>query len=85
MKDVIGKNIDWGFGSGDIWGTSMVVVGSLAGFLLLGIVIKFVPQLISMVKQSILHKQYYGHYLTIDNFRQMRIADEIRRRHFENK
>lgn len=68
MKDVIGKNIDWGFGSGDIWSTSMLIVGSLAGFLLLGIVVNFSHTLFRLIKNAIEFKKVTGRGLTAGEY-----------------
>lgn len=52
MGNVLG-NVDWSFGTGDIWSTSMIVVGSLSGFLILGLAVKFAPDLFVLIRDAI--------------------------------
>lgn len=42
-----------GFSPNDIWTNTMLIVSSMAGFLLLGIVIRFAPRIFRLVKESI--------------------------------
>lgn len=45
--------VDWGFGSSDVWQTSMMIVGSVSGFLLLGIVVKFAPKIFGVIRSAV--------------------------------
>lgn len=40
---------NWGFTGADIWSNGMLIVGSLATFVLLGIVVKFAPRIIKVI------------------------------------
>lgn len=40
---------DWGFGGSDIWSNAMMIVASLATFVILGIVVKFAPKVIAVI------------------------------------
>lgn len=42
----------WGFGPGDVFKNSMWLVGSVAGFVLFGIVIMYAPHLIRIIKEA---------------------------------
>lgn len=45
--------VDWGFDAADIFSNGMFLVGSVAAFVLLGIAIKFVPTLISIIRSAV--------------------------------
>ncbi|MMZ56016.1 Exoglucanase B precursor [compost metagenome] len=49
----------WGIGGSDIWKNIVLLVGSLAGFLILGIVIKLVPRVVRLIYHSIKRQQSY--------------------------
>lgn len=53
-NNVISGNTDWGFTSADIWSNGMAIVGSVAGFLILGIVIKFAPRIFTVIRSAII-------------------------------
>ena len=48
-----GLTFDWGFTAGDIFSNGMTIVGALAGFVLLGIAIKFAPALIGLIRKAV--------------------------------
>lgn len=48
-----GITVDWGFSPSDIFTNGMGLVATLAGFVLLGIAIKYVPVLIKVVKDAV--------------------------------
>lgn len=43
-------SIDWGFSASDLWTNGMFIVKSLATFIVLGIVIRFAPRIIGLVR-----------------------------------
>lgn len=45
--------VNWGFQAQDIWSNGMTIVGSLATFIVLGIVVAFAPRIISLIKGAI--------------------------------
>lgn len=47
---------DWGFDVADIWTSGMGIVGSLAPFILLGIVVAFAPKIIGLIKGAVQSK-----------------------------
>lgn len=49
IDPIITGTPDWGFTGGDIWGQAMLIVASLATFVVLGIVIKFAPRVFSVI------------------------------------
>lgn len=51
-----GLTTNWGFSVADIWTSGMGIVGSLAPFILLGIVTLFAPNIIWLVRMAILSK-----------------------------
>ena len=44
---------DWGLTGGDIWTQGMAIVGSLAGFVLLGITVRFAPKIFSVIRAAV--------------------------------
>jgi len=46
-------DIDWGFDAGDIFSNGMFLVGTVAGFVLLGLAIRYVPRLISIIVSAV--------------------------------
>lgn len=44
---------DWGFGASDIWSSALLVVGSVSGFLVLRIVIKFAPTIFTLLFKAL--------------------------------
>lgn len=48
-----GVTVDWGFSATDVFSNGMGLVLTLAGFVLLGIAIKYVPALIKMIKDAV--------------------------------
>lgn len=48
-----GITINWGFTAGDIFSNGMVLVGSLAIFVLLGIAMAYAPQLINLIREAV--------------------------------
>ena len=51
-----GLTFDWGFQAVDIFTNGMIIVGSLAAFILLGLAIRFVPELIYIIRDSVIYK-----------------------------
>lgn len=47
-----GVTTSWGFTAGDVWGSVMSVVGSVAPFLLLGIAVAFAPKAFALIKKA---------------------------------
>lgn len=45
--------VDWGFDASDIFTNGVALFGFLAGFVLLGLAIKFAPKLVEMVKGAV--------------------------------
>lgn len=52
-----GLTFNWGFSAGDIFKNSMVLIGGLAAFVLLGLAIKFVPELINVLHDVVVYKK----------------------------
>lgn len=61
-----GSVTDWGFDISDIWSSSMGIFGTLAVFIVLGIVIGFAPQLMQLVRAAIIFKRYNEPWLKTD-------------------
>lgn len=47
-----GVTTNWGFEAADIWSSTMTVVGSVAGFLLLGIAVAFAPKAFTLLRKA---------------------------------
>ncbi|WP_336791161.1 hypothetical protein [Paenibacillus sp. MMO-177] len=48
-----GVTMDWGFSVSDIWSSSMGIFASLAGFIVLGMVVTFAPRLFGLVRKAV--------------------------------
>lgn len=48
-----GVIFDWGFDAADIFSNGMVIVAAVAGFVLLGIAISYVPTLIGIIRSAV--------------------------------
>lgn len=57
VATVVYGNVDWGFGATDIWSNSMTVVGSLATFVVLGVVVAFTPTIIKLIRKTIQNRR----------------------------
>lgn len=51
--DIFNGGTNWGFTASDIWTNGMMIVGSLAVFILLGLAVKFVPHIIWLIRNGI--------------------------------
>lgn len=51
------SNTDWGFGAAEIWSNVLLIVGSLSGFLLLGICIYLAPSVMFIIRQAAVYRE----------------------------
>lgn len=72
--------VDWGFSSSDIWSNGMAIVMSVAGFLILGIVIEFAPSIFRLLYVAVTHKQITGSGMSAADMREEYAAIRSNRR-----
>lgn len=48
-----GTTVAWGFAAKDIFTNSMFLISTLAGFILLGVAIRYVPSIIAMFRNAV--------------------------------
>jgi hypothetical protein len=51
------SNTNWGFGAAEIWSNVLLIVGSLSGFLLLGICIYMAPSVMFIIRQAAVYRE----------------------------
>lgn len=44
---------NWGFGASDVWTNVMAIVGSVSGFLILGICVAFAPRVFTIIRKAV--------------------------------
>lgn len=62
-------SVDWGFNAADIWKNGMFIVTSLATFIVLGIVIRFAPTIIMLVKNAATSSHRYSASDWVEEFK----------------
>lgn len=78
MIDFSGSN--WGITPGDIWGNVVSIAGSLAPFILLGIVVYYVPTIFELIRSAIFYKATTGRSFSAGNW-----VEEFRATHYSRK
>lgn len=47
---------DWGVNASEVWSTTLLIVGSLAGFLVLAIAVYTAPSIMYLIRQAAVYK-----------------------------
>ncbi|MEK4493998.1 hypothetical protein NYE44_30565 [Paenibacillus sp. FSL L8-0493] len=57
---IIDGVVKFGFSGSDIWSNVLLIVGSVSGFLLVGICIRFAPIVFDLIRHALYMKKTHG-------------------------
>lgn len=63
------KSTDWGFVGGDIFHNAMLIINTLASFMLIGIVIRYAPTIVELVYTAVTSKHRWSASDWVEEFR----------------